>query len=131
MFLLFWPSYGVFVDTYAVAIIFVAIILCAPLAVIALVATDILNSSVTIVVMSIFWTIIIFGDHTPTAKVTLDTLAIGVGMILFLPAILLSVVPAKAVSRRLIFLGLGLLLLLALNELSKLGLDLTAHQVQG
>src|SRR4029077_4864522 len=40
----------------------------------------------------------------------------------FLPLILLSVAPAKAVSRRLIFLALGLLLLIALNELSKLGL---------
>src|SRR5262249_13240757 len=33
--------------------------------------------------------------------------------------ILLSVAPAKAISRRLIFLALGLLLLIALNELSK------------
>jgi len=40
--------------------------------------------------------------------------------------ILLSVAPAKAVSRRLIFLALGLLLLIALNELSKLGLDVSA-----
>lgn len=43
-----------------------------------------------------------------------------------LPLILLSVAPAKAVTRRLIFLALGLLLLVALNEISKLGLDLTA-----
>jgi hypothetical protein len=42
------------------------------------------------------------------------------------PLILLSVAPAKAVSRRLIFLALGLVLLIALNELSKLGLDVTA-----
>jgi ABC-type uncharacterized transport system permease subunit len=48
-----------------------------------------------------------------------------------LPLILLSVAPAKAVSRRLIFLALGLLLLIALNELSKLGLDLTAPKLQG
>jgi hypothetical protein len=33
---------------------------------------------------------------------------------------------AKAVSRRLIFLATGLILLIALNELSKLGLDVTA-----
>ena len=45
--------------------------------------------------------------------------------------ILLSVAPAKAVSRRLIFLALGLLLLIALNELSKLGLDVTAPKLQG
>ena len=37
----------------------------------------------------------------------------------FSPLILLSVAPARAVSRRLIFLALGLLLLIALNELSK------------
>jgi len=43
----------------------------------------------------------------------------------------LSVAPAKAISRRLIFLALGLLLLIALNELSKLGLELTAPKLQG
>ena len=35
------------------------------------------------------------------------------------PVILLSVAPAKHVSRRLIFLAIGLILLIALNELSK------------
>jgi hypothetical protein len=50
---------------------------------------------------------------------------------IILPLHLLSVAPAKAVSRRLIFLGLGLLLLIALNELSKFGLDLTAPRFQG
>ena len=49
----------------------------------------------------------------------------------FAPLILLSVAPAKAISRRLIFLALGLLLLIALNELSKLGLDVTAPKLQG
>jgi hypothetical protein len=49
-------------------------------------------------------------------------------MIVILPLILLVVAPAKAVSRRLIFLALALLLLIALNELSKLGLDLRAPQ---
>jgi len=48
-----------------------------------------------------------------------------------LAIVLLSVAPAKAVSRRLIFLALGLLLLIALNELSKLGLVLTAPKLQG
>jgi hypothetical protein len=52
-------------------------------------------------------------------------------MMLVLPLILLSLAPAKAVTRRLIFLALGLLLLIALNELSKLGLDLTAPKLQG
>jgi hypothetical protein len=48
-----------------------------------------------------------------------------------LSIILLSVAPAKAVSRRLIFLALGLILLIALNELSKVGLDVTAPKFQG
>src|SRR5262249_13953251 len=56
---------------------------------------------------------------------------ITAGLVFILPVILLSVAPAKAVSRRLIFLALGLLLLIALNELSKLGLDLTAPKIQG
>jgi len=47
-------------------------------------------------------------------------------LMLSFPVILFRVAPAKAVARRLIFLALGLLLLIALNELSKLGLDLTA-----
>ena len=48
-----------------------------------------------------------------------------------LPTILFSVAPAKAISRRLIFLALGLLLLIALNELSKFGFDLTPPKHQG
>jgi hypothetical protein len=48
-----------------------------------------------------------------------------------LPVILLSVAPAKAISRRLIFLAIGMILLIALNELSKLGFDLTAPKLQG
>jgi TIR domain-containing protein len=48
-----------------------------------------------------------------------------------LPVILLSVAPAKAVSRRLLFLAIGLLILIALNELSKLGFDVTAPKLQG
>ena len=45
--------------------------------------------------------------------------------------ILLSVAPAKAISRRLIWLALGLLLLIGLNELSKLGIDVAAPKLQG
>jgi hypothetical protein len=48
-----------------------------------------------------------------------------------LPVILLSVAPAKAVSRCLIFLAIGLILLITLNELSKLGLDVSAPKLQG
>jgi hypothetical protein len=61
-----------------------------------------------------------------------DLLAVS----LFVPNValmilLLSVAPAKAISGRLIFLAIGLLLLIALNELSKLGLDVTAPKHQG
>jgi hypothetical protein len=56
---------------------------------------------------------------------------IAFGLICILPLFLLAVAPAKAVSRRLIFLALGLLLLIALNELSKLGLDVIAPKLQG
>jgi hypothetical protein len=87
-------------------------------------ARDRLNAAVSICLMVIFWTIIIanqfaFGDEEEAGLAAL-------AMIWVLPLILLSVAPAKAVSRRLIFLAIGLILLIALNELSKLGLDLTA-----
>ena len=52
-------------------------------------------------------------------------------MIAILPQILLSFAPARAISRRLIFMAFGLLFLIALNELSKLGLDVTAPKHQG
>ena len=55
----------------------------------------------------------------------------AIAMLGVLPLIVLSVAPAKAVSRRLIFLAIGLILLIALNELSKLGLDVTAPKLQG
>jgi TIR domain len=47
----------------------------------------------------------------------------GIAMLWVLPVILFSVSPASAVSRRLIFLAIGLTLLIALNELSNLGRD--------
>jgi hypothetical protein len=58
--------------------------------------------------------------------INITPIVVAVVLVWPLPLILLSVAPAKAISRRLIFLALGLLLLIALNELSKLGLDLTA-----
>jgi hypothetical protein len=87
----------------------------------------------TLVLMVVFWIIIAYKpllDDDPNMGAIELTIA-TIAMIYFLPLILLSVAPAKAVSRRLIFLGLGLLLLIALNELSKLGLDVTALKVQG
>jgi hypothetical protein len=74
--------------------------------------------------------IIIFGNSTRlTGKDAVSWVAMST--LYVLPVVLLSVAPAKAVSRRLIWLGLGLLVLIALNELSKLGDFLTAPQGQG
>jgi hypothetical protein len=79
--------------------------------------------------LPVFLYIIVANDGHIGGTLGVDFVALG--MILYSPLILLLVAPAKAVNRRLIFLGLGVLLLIALNEVSKLGLDLTAHQVQG
>src|SRR5262249_43551945 len=70
-----------------------------------------LNTGVSICLMIIFWIIIIFnqiGWRTSTDGFTL--LLFAVPMIWMLTLILLSVAPAKAVSRRLIFLAIGLIL---------------------
>ena len=96
-----------------------------------LLARDKLNSIIATSIMILFWSIII--DQLRSMGRPIDApLGVGfptmtsIGIILVLPPILLSIAPAKALSRRLIFLALGLLLLIALNELSKLGLDVTA-----
>jgi hypothetical protein len=81
-----------------------------------------LHAAVVVLLMGVCWTIIILTSTWENPNVGRATDL----MVLVLPVILLSVAPAKAISRRLIFLALGLLLLIALNELSKLGLDVTA-----
>jgi len=85
-----------------------------------------LHAAVATCLMVIFLRIIIYKpNHSFIVVLTIE--------ILFpiLLVILLSIAPAKAVARRLIFLALGLLLLIALNELSKLGLDLSAPKLTG
>jgi hypothetical protein len=94
------------------------------LSVLVLLARDRLNTAITIFIMPVFWKVIVFGNSVDNDEVVW----VELGMIFLFPLILLSVAPAKAVSHRLIFLALGLLLLIALNELSKLGLDLRAPQ---
>ena len=85
-----------------------------------------LHATVTTILLVVFWTVMIqLTGLSAGPAVTAAT------MILVFPLILLSVAPAKAISRRLIFLAIGLLLLIALNELSKLGLDLIAPKFQG
>jgi len=97
---------------------------------------DRLHATVATVLIIIFCAIIVYNPliyfTTPESEEGMTAALItGAAMSLVLPLILLSVAPAKAVSRRLIFLALGLLLLIGLNELSKLGLDLTAPKLQG
>jgi hypothetical protein len=87
-------------------------------------ARDRLNAGVSICLVIIFWIIITFNQIPFNPD--FDALVGAIAVIWVLPLILLSVAPAKAVSRRLIFLAMGLILLIALNELSKLGLDVTA-----
>src|SRR5262249_6242404 len=90
-----------------------------------------LHAAVALSLMTLFWMIITYNSYrygfigSPEARIA------AFAMFMIFPLILLSVAPAKAVSRRLIFLALGLLLLIGLNELSKLGLDVTAPKFQG
>ena len=80
-----------------------------------------LYAAVAVCLIVIFWTIILNElIAQPYSKGFLEFTAIA--LISGLSVILLSVAPAKAVSRRLIFLALGLLLLIALNELPSLAL---------
>src|SRR5262249_47389125 len=98
---------------------------------VAFLARDKLNAIITIVMMIIFWSIITIGNFAYMPQNTFKATTTSIGILLVVPPILLSVAPAKAVARRLIFLALGLLLLIGLNELSKLGIDLTAPKLQG
>jgi len=94
-----------------------------------------LYATMAILLIVIFFTLIMYNQllHIPIerGKSFNSAATTAVIMMWFLPLILLSVAPAKAVSRRLIYLAIGLLLLIALNELSKLGIDVTAPKLQG
>jgi hypothetical protein len=85
---------------------------------------------VVVLLMIAFWVTITINQLTAISY-DAHILATALGIIFAVPVILLSVAPAKAVARRLIFLALGLLLLIGLNELSKLGLDVTPPKLQG
>ena len=95
-----------------------------------------LYAAVVTGLMAIFFILLALGPFISFAKA--GKVHVGDPLTLLLlvvmcisPLILLLAAPAKAISRRLIFLALGLLLLIALNELSKLGLDVTAPNLQG
>ena len=92
-----------------------------------------LQTAVAALLLGIFWTIITINQfiYAKVESESPDPIFAAIAMLLVLPLILLSVAPAKAISRRLIFLAIGLLFLIALNELSKLGLDVTAPKLQG
>jgi TIR domain len=78
-------------------------------------------AAVILLLLVAFWIIITLNQLIAVSP-SWNSLAnfTAIATISILPVILLAVAPAKAVSRRLIFLALGLLLLIALNELSKL-----------
>jgi TIR domain len=105
----------------------------APPVLIALFSRERLHGALSVFLIFIFFIIIVLlqvSSMGATFFVGFPEVA-AVSSIWGLALILLSAAPAKAVSRRLIFLALGLLLLIGLNELSKLGLDLTAPKLQG
>jgi hypothetical protein len=90
------------------------LIIVLPLPLVILFARFRLYATVAIVLMVIFWTIITFTQLMRLSFLTLNApLLVASMMIPVLSLVLLSVAPAKAVSRRLIFLALGLLLLIA------------------
>jgi hypothetical protein len=107
----------------------VSCLLLSPQVIIVLFSRHRLHAGLSILLLFVFFWIITVTPYQSMGATASHTVIAGASFILstwFIPLILLSVAPAKAISRRLIFLALGLLLLIALNELSKLGLDVTA-----
>lgn len=97
-----------------------------------LLSPDRLHAIAAIMLIWIFWIIIIPNQLMhETVKEFGNALFASIMIMPFLVPFLLLIGPAKAVSRRLLFLALGLILLIALNQLSKLGLDVTAPKLQG
>jgi TIR domain len=110
------------------------IVLILPTIVISVFARQKIYAAATFILMSLFWTII--GEEGYVSVVKKEDsddfqILVLLMMLGLLPVVLLSVAPAKAVSRRLVFLAIGLILLVVLNELSKLGLDMTAPKLHG
>jgi hypothetical protein len=121
-----WPSrpseegFGLFLSTGLTAFLISPIVLFARHKLHAAISTGLVLTFFIII------TLVPLQDLAPKGVTALAVGTAWLGLIWILPIILLSVAPAKAISRRLIFLALGLLLLIALNELSKFGFDLTA-----
>ncbi len=118
------------------SVVLAAIILAvAPAIVIVSFARYKLHAVVSVVLIITFFTIITVSKIKPNYDINNGTtvlLPLVLTVVTWIsPLILLSVAPAKAISRRLIFLALGLLLLIGLNELSKLGLDISVLKPPG
>jgi hypothetical protein len=124
LFLESWTELGWW-RVYVIEFISMIVFSLPPAIAVTLFARHRLHAAVVGLLMVIFWVIITLNA---LLDIPINAPADAVMFIVLwvLPLIILSVAPAKAVARRLIFLALGLLLLIALNELSKLGLDLTA-----
>jgi hypothetical protein len=107
------------------------LVMLAPQVIIVMFARHRLYAALSVFLMLIFWSNIAARQQQELQGPSIMAIYWTIGLSWVLPLIVLSVAPAKAISRRLIFLAIGLLLLIALNELSKLGLDVTAPKVQG
>jgi hypothetical protein len=133
-----WEKARFSAETYSIILLakFIAIFITPPL-IIVLFAKHRTDAALSVVLMVMFYVIIVATQfRNLNTTIYDDDIGVAAGftgftMLWILPLILLTVAPAKAISRRLVFLALGLLLLIALNELSKLGLDVTAPKLQG
>jgi hypothetical protein len=126
------PDLWKFLERGILFFLFVVMLLFLPslLSMVIIFARHKLHATITIVLMAIFCTIIAVDQIEAVKKAAVVGIdkagefelaeVTAIVMMYLLPVILLSVAPARAVSRRLIFLALGLLLLIGLNELSKL-----------
>jgi hypothetical protein len=124
------PSAMVDTGTPYLVVLTIALVLAVPLSTLIGVKNK-LHAAVAMCLMLIFGIIITFDQIIALLYFGSFAGLTAIAVMYFVSLILLSVAPAKAVSRRLIFLAFGLLLLIGLNELSKLGLDVTAPKLQG
>jgi hypothetical protein len=97
-------------DDYPWSVLFPTVIWFVPPAIVVILfARHRLHAAVVFLLMTMFWLIIALNHllELPSSETPFITALAMLGVI---PLILLSVAPAKAISRRLIFLALGLLL---------------------
>jgi hypothetical protein len=110
-----------------------------PIVITGLFARHRLYATISVGLMLIFFVVIAFVplikvDWLREQSTPSDTGAFELTMIIVAwisPLLLLSVAPAKVIARRLIFLAIGFLLLIVLNEVSKLGFDVSVLKPPG